>query len=160
MDALASDYYWNGSGSKPLSSAPHLYEQRVTITINGVLFPSRIDRQLRYHINGSYLKSYLQERHGWKKKPGYQSTCKHSGGILSHFKEDNKCNIMKFVYNLQSIGDRKEKIQTVTSDETSLCPCCSEMSRNSTASAALYRKPFPLTGYRPISEDMPKERCQ
>jgi hypothetical protein len=40
VDTLASDCFWNDSGYKPISSIPHMYEQQVTITSNGVLYPS------------------------------------------------------------------------------------------------------------------------
>ena len=62
-DALASDYFWVGHGKKPTTRIPHLAEFRVTISINGIRYPSKIDQQLRYHINGSYLRQHIQQRH-------------------------------------------------------------------------------------------------
>jgi hypothetical protein len=34
----------------------HLKEHKVSIAIIGDIYPTRIDEQIRYHINGSYLK--------------------------------------------------------------------------------------------------------
>jgi hypothetical protein len=53
-DALASNHYWSGSGIKPTTAIPHFQEYKITISINGTIYPSKIDNQLRYHINMVY----------------------------------------------------------------------------------------------------------
>jgi hypothetical protein len=65
VDALASDSCWSGKGSRPSPHTMHLSEHRVTILVNGTIYPTRIDDQIRYHINGTYLKEFLKEKHGW-----------------------------------------------------------------------------------------------
>ena len=60
VDQLASEYFWSGRGTRPSSSTTHLHEYRVTIAINGVIYPTRIDEQIRYHINGTYLKEFFE----------------------------------------------------------------------------------------------------
>jgi hypothetical protein len=65
VDRLASDYYWSGHGMRPSPQIMHLQEYKVTIAINGDIYPTRIDEQIRYHINGSYLKEHLKRQHGW-----------------------------------------------------------------------------------------------
>jgi hypothetical protein len=52
-DKLASNYYWSGSGLRPSPQLTHMHEHKITIAINGVIYPTRIDEQIRYHINGS-----------------------------------------------------------------------------------------------------------
>ena len=71
-DTLASNYYWSGQGRKPTPQTPHFPEYKISISINGVRFPSKIDQQLRYHINGTYLKQHLQKQHRWNEKVWYQ----------------------------------------------------------------------------------------
>jgi hypothetical protein len=88
----------------------HLSEQRVTISINGVIYPTRIDEQIRYHINGSYLKEFLKGKHGWSE---------HVWGTIDfrafgrHFKTvtgSKQVQHMKFVHDLQPLGVRQAKV--------------------------------------------------
>jgi hypothetical protein len=44
------------------------HKHRITIAINGVIYPTRIDEQIRYHINGSYLKELIKRKHRWSKQ--------------------------------------------------------------------------------------------
>jgi hypothetical protein len=60
VDNLASAHLWSSPGCKPKARLPHLHKQQVPILINGHTHPSGIDKQLRWHINGSHLKAYLQ----------------------------------------------------------------------------------------------------
>ena len=49
VDAMASEHYWSGKGIRPTETLQHFAELRVTVSINGVRYPSKIDEQLRYH---------------------------------------------------------------------------------------------------------------
>jgi hypothetical protein len=57
VDDLASHHYWSSERpARPTKDVPHLGKMRDTISINGVRFPSKIDKPItRYVINGLYL---------------------------------------------------------------------------------------------------------
>jgi ribonuclease HI len=143
VDKLASDHYWSGAGVKPTATLPHLDEMRVTISINGVRFPSKIDEQLRYHINGSYLKTYMQYKYRWNEKVwnliDFDAFGKHFG-ILSGRK---KVQHMKFVHNLQSIGFKKQQMaQQPLPPETTHCPCCCQVLETQLHMLQCHQNPF------------------
>jgi hypothetical protein len=123
-DVLASSYYWEGRGSKPTPGIPHLHEHQITIAINGIIYPSKIDEQIRFHINGSYLKGYLQTLHGWNERTWKMIDMPAFGRHFKSLTDAKKVQHMKFVYNLQPTSECKAKIQSVVNTSTPLCPCC------------------------------------
>lgn len=126
VDTLASDHYWKGKGIKPSTTLPHLHEMRVTVSINGVRFPSKIDEQIRYHINGSYLKQHLQNRNRWNAKVWDLIDSTPSADISAPCLSASKqVSHMKFVHNLQPLGYHKQKIHSHSlPPEITNCPCC------------------------------------
>ena len=109
---------------KPTQYTNHVPWQQVSILINGTRYPSQVDAQLRYHINGSYLKQYLQQKHGWSEKV-WMTIDMHSFG--RHFKTlspNVKIHQMKFVHDLLSIGHRKGLLSKARASEVTMCPCC------------------------------------
>lgn len=65
VDHLATNYLTSGHG-KPMRSLPHI---DASLTINdGRRYPGNLETNLRWHINGSYLKLYLQKQKGWSEQ--------------------------------------------------------------------------------------------
>ena len=125
VDELASNYYWSGKGKKPISEVPHLGEMRVTISINGVRYPSKIDEQLRYHINGSYLKTYMQRRFRWNEKVWNCIDFDSFGQYFATLSGRKQVQHMKYVHDIQPLGFQKQKMhKTSNSSEISRCPSC------------------------------------
>ena len=82
---LASDYYWSGYGMRPSPQIMQLQEYQVTIAINGDIYPTRIDEQIRYHINGSYLKENISnDSMNGARARGEKSISQLSVAISSH----------------------------------------------------------------------------
>jgi hypothetical protein len=121
VDDLASHHYWSGKGLKPTKDVPHLGKMRDTISINGVCFPSKIDKQLRYVINGLYLKSHMQHHHCWNEKV-WNLINFDSFATLPGRKQVQH---MKYVHDIQPLGLQKQKMhKTPISSEITQCPYC------------------------------------
>ena len=61
-DKLAT-YFHKRPRSTPSRTTAHLSTSKVSISINKVRYLGNIDAHLRFHINGSYLRTYLQDKH-------------------------------------------------------------------------------------------------
>jgi hypothetical protein len=48
-----------------MRSIQHIDDQLIFLTINGKRCPGTLEANLRWHINGSYVKTYLEKRKGW-----------------------------------------------------------------------------------------------
>ena len=123
-DRLASEHYWSGHGIRPSPQTMHLAEYRITIAINGVIYPTRIDEQIRYHINGSYLKEYLQRHHGWSERTWKTIDIAAFGRHFKSLAGNKRVHHMKFIHNIQPIGVNKTKVHRSTDETLSQCPCC------------------------------------
>jgi hypothetical protein len=114
------------SGTKPSPKITHLKEQKVSIAINGEIYPTRIDEQIRYHINGSYLKEQLKRKHGWSESTWGTIDITAFGRHFKSLAGIKQVQHMKFVHNLQSIGVNKAKIQRDQEEAMNNCPCCTD----------------------------------
>ena len=118
---VATNYLTSGHG-KPMRSLPHI---DASLTINdGRRYPGNLETNLRWHINGSYLKLYLQKQKGWSEQV-WKTIDLHNFG--SHFQSlcpSQQVHQSKLVYNLLPLGFHKEKISAVASTKLRLCPCC------------------------------------
>jgi hypothetical protein len=81
VDLLATDYFKFGP-KRPMRSIQHIDDQLISLTINGMRYPGNLEANLRWHINGSYVKLYLQKRKGWTESV-WQTIDFHNFG--SHF---------------------------------------------------------------------------
>ena len=95
------------------------------LTKQGTRFPGNWDVNLRWLINGSYMKQYLMDKHKWKEQVWRTIdflTLKLPFHTLSPTKGTQR---FKFMHNLQSTGHNKHKMNS-HKNETSLnqCPCC------------------------------------
>jgi hypothetical protein len=63
-DHLATSFHTRPR-SQPIPTTEQIDTTKVSITINNLRYASNIDGNLRFQINGGYLRRYLQSKHGW-----------------------------------------------------------------------------------------------
>lgn len=124
VDELASAHFLTGTGTRPTPRIMHLQEHKVTIAINGVIYPTRIDEQIRYHINGSYIKEQIQRQQGWNETTWNKIDFTAFGRHFKTLSNPKRVQHMKFVHNLQPIGANQERIIRHQDDSMFKCPCC------------------------------------
>jgi hypothetical protein len=61
-DRLATEFH-SKARAQPTSTTDHIAASKVSITINHIRYASNIDDNLRFQINGGYIRRYLQEKH-------------------------------------------------------------------------------------------------
>jgi ribonuclease HI len=123
-DALATDHM-NGSTNLPSQYIPHTPWMQVSIEINGQRYPSQIDAQMRFHINGSYLKRYLQERQCWSEATWNKIDMYSFGKFFRNLPPGKRVQHMKFAHDLQPTGMRKQVLSPHSKiPELATCPCC------------------------------------
>jgi hypothetical protein len=66
VDLLATQQYKDSHAkTKPMRSIDHIPCQRITLAINGQRYPSNWDTNIRWSINGTFLKQHLTNKHQW-----------------------------------------------------------------------------------------------
>jgi hypothetical protein len=124
VDGLASDHFWSGHGTRPTQKIMHFHEYKVSIAINGVIYPTRIDEQIRYHINGSYLKDFIKRKKGWSEQMWSNIDIMAFGRHFKTLSGSKRVQHMKFVHDLQPLGVNQSRQHRSSDDELSKCPCC------------------------------------
>jgi hypothetical protein len=136
VDKLASEYFWSGSGTRPSPNTPH----RVAISINGTIYPTKIDDQIRYHFNGSYLKEFLTKKHGWSESTWDAIDFSAFGRHFKSLSGAKRIQHMKLVHDLQPLGAHRE-IDRLSDDETLQMSVLLQRTRNTIPLAAVFKQP-------------------
>ena len=100
---------------------------RVPLCYYGIIYPTRIDEQIRYHINGSYLKEFLKAKHSWSEHTWDTIDFKAFGRFFKSVSGSKQIQYMKFVHDLQPLGVHQEKVHRssgTVNELTMQCPCC------------------------------------
>jgi hypothetical protein len=113
--------------TRPQRKIEHLPSQRISLTINGVRYPGNWDVNLRWSINGFYLKQYLVQKHNWTETI-WQSI---DFSIIKFFfssqtKTSEQRQWFKFMHDLQPLGKRKHQMGATFDQNATVetCPCC------------------------------------
>jgi hypothetical protein len=73
LDELATKFHTT-SKAKPRRSTAHIPATRVSISINKVRYFGNLNANIRFHINGAYLRNYLQTNTNGPTSNGTKST--------------------------------------------------------------------------------------
>jgi hypothetical protein len=112
VDALATRHR-DQKLSRPMRKTEHLPSQKITLTINGVRFPSNWDTNLRWSINGSYIKLYLMTKHRWTDSIWQSIDFLTLKAFTNQKQHKDRCKWFKFMHDLQPLGKRKQALGNV-----------------------------------------------
>ena len=125
VDELATNHTTHHMKAKPMRRIDHIPCQLISLKINGQRFPSNWDANLRWTINGSYMKTYVKEKQGWDEETWNTIDFAFVKAYCKTTKSTAKHKWFKFMHNLQSTGERKQKMNRKGDDvNISQCPCC------------------------------------
>ena len=123
VDSLATASHMN-KRAHPIRSTEHLPSAAISIFIDKTRYYQNIDENMRYHINGSYLKDYLQQRHQWSEYVWYTIDMTAFGRHFKTIPLAHRPAHLKFVHDHLPLGDRKYKCSQVKDPKVRVCPCC------------------------------------
>ena len=122
-DALATDFHKKPNG-RPMRSTPHINVTRISLTILKTRYSGNFDDNLRYHITGGYLRSFIQHTHKWSDKVWNTVDMYSFGRHIRRVPLIHQSAHLKLIHNQLPLGLRKFKISSVPDDSLRLCPCC------------------------------------
>ena len=126
VDELATKQHDEIHRRPPMRSIDHLPCQKISITINGQRFPSNWDTNVRWSINGTYMKQYLTKKHGWEECTWKSIDFSLVKAYIPKKDLSAKTKWFKFMHNLQSVGTRKQQMSNSLNPDINIaqCPCC------------------------------------
>ena len=122
-DHLATKQHDNRK-SIPMRDTPHLPSTKMSITIHKTRYHGNLDANLRYHINGGYLRGYLQHLNSWSHSVWNTIDFCAFGRNLKRIPLAHTPAHLKCVHNQLPLGIRKFQLSTVNDPTLRLCPCC------------------------------------
>jgi hypothetical protein len=106
VDELATKHY--ASQQQPMQQIDHIQSQLISLSINGKRFPSNWDTNLRWHINGFYMKRSLMTKYGWTEEVWKTIDFTMVKAYLQHNSIYERNKWFKFMHDLQPLGKRKQ----------------------------------------------------
>lgn len=129
-DALATAFH-RRTRSNAMRSTAHLPCTKISISINKVRYYGNMDNNLQYHINGGYLRNYLQITHaGWTTKVWDNVDMEAFSRHLKKLTTPHKTTHLKFIHNLQPLGVNNFSRAKVQDPNLKRCPCCKDADEN------------------------------
>ena len=113
--------------SRPMRKTAHLPSQQISLTINGTRYPGNWDNNLRWSINGFYLKKYLSQKHRWTETIWQTIDFSLVRACYKPTASEQR-QWFKFMHDLQPLGKRKQHMGNNIEQSTMLdkCPCCND----------------------------------
>jgi hypothetical protein len=121
-DKLATDAHHRRP--KPTPTPAHIPSTQISITINKHRYASNIDANIRFQINGGYLRRYLQTKHKWTDKTWNNIDIPALGRFLKSLSLAHHTSHLKFVHDKQPLGETLLRQAKVPNPAIALCPCC------------------------------------
>ena len=122
-DELATLFHQSTKG-KPMRATPHINSTKISITILKTRYPGNINMNLKYHINGGYMRRYLQHSNKWADTTWTTIDMVSFGRHFKQIPMNHKSAHLKLIHNQLSLGTRKYKCSPVDDLALRLCPCC------------------------------------
>ena len=110
--------------SKPQRSIDHVPSTKISISILSTRYPGNIDANIRYHINGGYLRAHTQQRTQWPDKVWDTIDWRAFGRHLHTIDKRHQPAHLKLIHGLLPLGTRRFKVSTIQDPQLKLCPCC------------------------------------
>jgi hypothetical protein len=93
-------WYRDSLPSAPQAQKEHIAEELFSLTIQGTRYSTKVDEHIRYHVNGYYIRQYMQSKNRWTDKAIDKS--KHAGFVPLQKSTKTKGSTLDYKINSQS----------------------------------------------------------
>ena len=107
-----------------MRSTPHINATKISLSILKIRYASNFEDNLRFHINGGYLRVHLQQTNQWTDTVWSFIDMHSFGRHLRRVPLIHQSAHLKLIHNQLPLGLRKFRISTVADESLRLCPCC------------------------------------
>jgi hypothetical protein len=123
VDALAT-WYRDNLPSAPQRTKEHIAEELFSITIQGTRYSTKVEDHIRYHVNGYYIRHYMQSKNRWNDKTWKKVNLSALAQYRSRLKPKDQHWMLKLIHDQLPLGRKRAQRSQVTDDNLQLCPCC------------------------------------
>ena len=138
VDELATWYRDQPKLPQSKEATEHAPESRVSISVNGLRLVGHIEPTLRHHIDGCYLRCYMQSKHKWNDRTWNSVDLESFGKFYLRLPQNEQDYSTKAIYNQLYVGTNRFKTAKTQDPALKLCPCCKQATEDR---AHLFRCP-------------------
>lgn len=123
VDALATKFHILPK-AKPSRTTAHITATNKSIAINRMRFYGNLDANIRFHINGGYIRNYLQTKHSWANRAWDKINMPAFGCHMEKLSAPHHTSHVKFIHDILPLGNHKRHLSKTKDSTIRLCPCC------------------------------------
>jgi hypothetical protein len=121
--------HWQHGSATPCQAHPqknreHIPEELISIAIQGSRLSSNIADTIRYHVNGYYIRQYIQSKKQWKDATwnlvNFPAIYRYRRTLSS----SDQHWLLKVMHEQLPIGRQRVRTAQVPDENLSWCPCC------------------------------------
>jgi len=109
-----------------MKTTKHIAATKISLTINHIRYSSNLDDNIRFQINGGYIRRYYQTKHNWSNRTWDSINLPAFGRHLKSLPLPHHTAHIKFIHNKLPLGVHQHRLATTKDPAISLCPCCKE----------------------------------
>ena len=123
-DELATWYREQPKRPQTKETIDHVPASRVSISVNGRRLVGKIEDTIRFHVNGSYLRTYIQSKTNWSDRTWNRVDMESFGLFYCSQPQNEQDFCTKAVFNQLHVGTHRYQTAKIKADQLKLCPCC------------------------------------
>jgi hypothetical protein len=123
VDSLAT-WYRDSLPSAPQAQKEHIAEELFSLTIQGTRYSTKVDEHIRYHVNGYYIRQYMQSKNRWTDKTWTKVNMPALSHCKSQLKPKDQHWMIKLIHNQLPLGKKRAHVSQVSDVNLQTCPCC------------------------------------
>ena len=123
VDAMAT-WYRDNLPSAPIRNKEHIAEEMFSITIQGTRYSTKVEDHIRYHVNGYYIRQYMQSKNRWNDQTWTKVNLSALAIYRRRLPPKDQHWALKLIHDQLPLGKQRAQRSQVTDDNLQLCPCC------------------------------------
>ena len=155
VDAMAT-WYRDNLPSAPIRNKEHIAEELFSITIQGTRYSTKVEDHIRYHVNGYYIRQYMQSKNRWNDQTWTKVNL--SALAIHRLKLPPKDQhwVLKLIHDQLPLGKHRAQRSQVTDDNLQLCPCCQRTTEDRNHFLLCDRNPNHTTSWTQLATNFAK----
>ena len=124
-DTLAT-WYRDSLPSAPQAQKEHIAEELFSLTIQGTRYSTKVADHIRYHVNGYYIRQFMQSKHHWNDKTWNKVNIRALFQYRKKLQPKDQHWMVKLIHDQLPFGKKRARISPVIDNNLQLCPCCTK----------------------------------
>jgi hypothetical protein len=93
-------------------------------------YSTKVDEHIRYHVNGYYIRQYMQSKNRWTDKTWTKVNMPALSRYKCQLQPKDQHWMIKLIHNQLPLGKKRAHVSQVSDVNLQMCPCCLRLSED------------------------------